>query len=121
MYTRMEAMGVISPIQEPTLWCAGMVVIPKRSGAVRICVDLKPLNESVLCEPHPIPKVDETLAQASGAKIFSKLDVNSGFWQIPLAKELQALEVLRSNLRTAPTPQRTPEYQLVVDMGSGQE
>ena len=89
--TRMEAMGVISPIQEPTPWCAGMVVVPKRSGAVRICVDLKPLNESVLREPHPIPKVDETLAQVSGAKIFSKLDANSGFWQIPLAKESRAL------------------------------
>ena len=83
---RMEAMGVISPIQEPTPWCAGMVVVPKRSGAVRICVDLKPLNESVLREPHPIPKVDETLAQVAGAKVFSKLDANSGFWQIPLAK-----------------------------------
>ena len=68
-----------------------MVVVPKRSGAVRICVDLKPLNGSILREPHPIPKVDETLAQASGAKIFSKLDANSGFWQIPLAKESRPL------------------------------
>jgi hypothetical protein len=89
--TRMEAMGVISPIQKPTTWCAGMVVAPKRSGAVQICVDLKPLNESVIREPHPIPKVDETLAQVSGAKIFSKLDAISGFWQIPLAKESRKL------------------------------
>ena len=89
--TQMEAMGVISPTQEPTPWCTGMVVVPKHSGAVRICVDLKPLNESVLREPHPIPKVDETLAQASGAKIFSKLDANSGFWQIPVAKESRPL------------------------------
>ena len=49
-------------------------------------MDLKPLNESVLREVHPLPKVDETLEQLSGAKIFSKLDVNSGLWQIPLAK-----------------------------------
>ena len=46
--------------------CAGMVVVPKKSGAVRICVDLKPLNENVLREAHPIPKVDETLAQLTG-------------------------------------------------------
>ena len=76
---RMEAMGVISEIRDPTPWCAGMVVVPKRSGAVRICVDLKPLNQSVLREVHPIPKVDETLAQLSGATVFSKLDANSGF------------------------------------------
>ena len=68
-----------------------MVVVPKRSGAVCICVDLKPLNKSVLREPHPIPKVDETLAKSSGAKIFSKLDADSGFWQIPLAKESRPL------------------------------
>lgn len=59
---RMEAMGVISKVDKPTPWCAGMVVVPKKSGAVRICVDLKPLNESVQREVHPLPKVDETLA-----------------------------------------------------------
>ena len=51
------------------------------------CVDLKPLNQSVLCEIHPLPKVNETLTQLSGATIFSKLDANSGFWQIPLEKD----------------------------------
>ena len=59
---RMESMGVISRVDEPTPWCAGMVVVPKKSGSIRICVDLKPLNESVLREVHPLPKVDETLA-----------------------------------------------------------
>ena len=42
---RMEAMGVISKVDQPTPWCAGMVVVPKKEGAIRICVDLKPLNE----------------------------------------------------------------------------
>ena len=39
----------------------------------------------MLREVHPLPAVDETLAQLTGAAIFSKLDANSGFWQIPLA------------------------------------
>ena len=88
---RMESTGVIKKIDEPTSWCAGMVVVPKKEGKIRICVDLKPLNECVLREIHPLPKVDETLAQLSGAKLFSKLDANSGFWQIPLAKNSQQL------------------------------
>ena len=88
---RMEAMGVISKVETPTPWCAGMVVVPKKDGKVRICVDLKPLNASVKRETHPLPKVDDTLAQLSGAKIFSKLDANSGFWQIPLAKQSRHL------------------------------
>ena len=88
---RMEELGVISPVEEPTPWCAGMVVVPKESGSVRICVDLKPLNESVLREVHPLPKVDTTLAQLAGARVFSKLDANSGFWQIPLDKQSRLL------------------------------
>ena len=88
---RMEAMGVIEKVTEPTPWVAGMVVVPKKSGSIRICVDLKPLNESVRREIHPIPKVDETLAQLTGARVFSKLDANSGFWQIPLEEKSKLL------------------------------
>ena len=52
---------------------------------------MKRLNESVLWEVHPIPRVDEVLAQLSGAAVFSKLDANSGFWQIPLSPESHPL------------------------------
>ena len=76
---RMEAVGVISKVDKATPWCAGMVTIPKKSGDVQICVDLKSLNESVLREVHPMPKVDETLAQLAWVAFFSKLDANSGF------------------------------------------
>ena len=88
---RMEALDVIAPVEEPTPWCAGMVVVPKKSNQVRICVDFRALNESVLREVHPLPKVDETLAQMAGATVFSKLDANCGFWQIPLSENCQKL------------------------------
>ena len=84
---RMELMGVVSRVREPTEWCAGMVVVPKTDSSVRICVDLTRLNESVRRERHPLPAVEQTLAQLAGVRVFSKLDANSGFWQIPLAKE----------------------------------
>ena len=58
-------------------------MVPKKAGAIRICVDLKPLNEHVLREVHPLLKVGDILAQMTGA---GKLDANSGFWQISLAK-----------------------------------
>ena len=54
-------------------------------------VDLKPLNENVLRETHPLPGVDETLAQLTGVTVMSKLDANSGLWQIPLAQESREL------------------------------
>ena len=46
----MENMGVISKVDEPMEWCAGMVVVPKPNGKVRTCVDLIKLNESVCRE-----------------------------------------------------------------------
>ena len=57
-------------------------MVPKRNRQVRICVDLTRLNQSVCRERHTLPAVDQTLAQLEGAKVFTKLDANSGFWQI---------------------------------------
>lgn len=85
--SRMEILGVISRVEEPTDWCAGMVVVPKKSGAVRICVDLSKLNESVRREKYILPSVEQTLGMLAGAQIFSKLDANMGFWQIPLSED----------------------------------
>ena len=65
----------------------GMVVVPKPNKKVRICVDLTRLNQSVCRERHPLPAVEQTLAQLAGARVFSKLYANSGFWQIPLSCE----------------------------------
>ena len=83
----MERLGVISRVEEPSEWCAGMVVVPKANGRVRICVDLTKLNENVCRERHPLPAVEQTLAQIAGAQFFSKLDANSGFWQIQLSPD----------------------------------
>ena len=81
---RMESLGVIRRVSQPTECCAGIVVVPKSRDQVRICVDL---TRSVYRERHLLPTVEQVLAQISSARFFSKLDANSGLWQIPLAKE----------------------------------
>ena len=83
--------GVISPVTPPTEWCAGIVPVLKPNGKVRICVDLTELNKAVQLEVHPMPSVDESLAKLGNSKIFSKLDANSGFLQIPLDEESRLL------------------------------
>lgn len=89
---RMESMGVISKVTEPTAWCSGMVVVPKlMKDKLRICLDLTPLNAAVKRERHILPAVDQTLAMMSEAKVFTKLDARSGFWQIPLTPESRPL------------------------------
>ncbi len=88
---RMEDMGVISKVTQPTPWCAGIVVVPKAKGKIRLCVDLTHLNKWVRRERHILLAVDQMLAMLAGAKVFTKLDVTSGFWQIPLSKESKLL------------------------------
>lgn len=70
--TRMEKLGVISKVDEPTEWCAGMVVVPKSNGDVRICIDFTKLNESVKRENYPLPAVEESLAKLANARMFTK-------------------------------------------------
>ena len=82
---RMENMGVVSKVDVPTEWCAGMIVVPKPDGNVRICVDLTKPNENVLRETYPLPKIDNLLSKISESKIFSKLDCK--FWV--LAREIR--------------------------------
>ncbi|UYV66480.1 hypothetical protein LAZ67_4001837 [Cordylochernes scorpioides] len=89
---QMVEKGVIEKVEQPTDWCAPMVIVPKpSSNDLRICVDLTALNKFVKREHYPIPSVEYTLAQMGGAKLFSKLDANSGFWQIPLSEESSSL------------------------------
>ena len=88
---RMERMGVIERVEEYREWCAGMVVAPKTNGDVRICVDLSELNKSVKRETFPLPRVEDTLAMLEGSKVFSKMDANSGFWQVGLSRESRKL------------------------------
>ena len=83
--------GVISPVTAPTEWCGGIVPVLKPNGSVRICVDLTHLNKTVQREIHPTHSEDENLAKLGDSKIFSKVDANSGFWQIPLDDESKLL------------------------------
>ena len=76
--------GVNSPVDQPTDWCAPMMVTLKSNGKVRVCVDLSRLNEFVKRENLPLPAVDTTLGRLAGSTVFTKLDTNSGFWQIKL-------------------------------------
>lgn len=76
--------GVISRVDQPTNWCAPMVVTPKSTVKIRVCVDLSKLNEYVKRENHPLPAVDSALGRLAGSKVFSKLNANSEFWQIKL-------------------------------------
>ena len=92
-----------------------MVAVPKKkNGSVRICVDLQHLNKSVLREVHPLQKVDDILAQLPGARLFSKLDDNSGFWQIPLEKKIASPDYIYYTSWAVLLPARASEQGNVI-------
>ena len=80
---RMRALKVIEPVDEPTPWIVIMVVVNKKDGDVRICTDYTKLNKAVKRKIYTMATVENSLARLDGGRIFSKLDCNSGFWQIP--------------------------------------
>ena len=84
---RMESLGVIQRVQEPSQWVSSMVNVEKKSGKLRICLDLHDLNKNVQHPHYPIKTIDDVLPQLSGAKFFTKLDTTSAYWNVMLDRE----------------------------------
>jgi hypothetical protein len=62
-------------VRGPTPWVSPLVVAPKSSGEIRVCVDMRQVNTAVIRERNPIPTVEESLQELNGAAVFSKLDL----------------------------------------------
>ena len=77
-------MNVIAKVDEPTEWVSSLVIVEKKNGNLRICLDPRDLNKAIMREHYKLPSREEIASQFTGAKIFSKLDASSGFWQVQL-------------------------------------
>jgi hypothetical protein len=83
---RMVKLGVLSPVNEPRAWCHQMVVADKPDGRVRICLDPRLLNKYLRREEFQLPDFEAMAAELSEAKVYSTIDLLSGFWQFGLDK-----------------------------------
>lgn len=88
---RMEKLEVIKEIDEPSDWVSSLVILQKKTGALRVCLDPRDLNKAIKREHFKLPTREEVMAQFSGAKWFSKLDASSGFWQLRFDEESSRL------------------------------
>jgi len=83
----MEKAGVIKESESP--WAAPMVVVKKKDGKLRICVDYRKLNQITQVDAYPMPRVEELLDSVGQSTFITTLDLAKGYWQVPVAPEDQ--------------------------------
>ncbi len=72
--------GAIRDSDSP--YSSNVVLVRKKDGTLRFCVDFRKLNNRTVKDAYAIPRVEDTLHLLAGSKYFSKLDLRSGYWQV---------------------------------------
>jgi ribonuclease HI/transposase InsO family protein len=94
--------GIIAPTRH-SAWCSNLVVVRKKNGGIRLCIDFRNLNLACIKDNYPLPNMETLLQRVTGSKIMSMLDGFSGYNQVLVKKEDQ-------NKTTFTTPWGTFEY-----------
>ena len=74
--------GVIEPSASP--WLSPVVLVKKKDGTIRFCVDYRKLHEVTRKDSYPLPCSGDTIEALAGSKWFSTLDIKSGYWQVEM-------------------------------------
>ena len=77
--------GAIWPSQSP--WCNAVILVRKKDGTLRFCIDFRHLNARTKKDSYLIPKCPETMESLVGAHYFSTMDLKSGFWQVKVSED----------------------------------
>lgn len=78
--SELEEKGLIQPSQSP--YGAPILLVKKKDGGFRMCIDYRALNAITIKNRYPLPRIDELFDRLQGAKVFSKIDLRTGYWQI---------------------------------------
>jgi len=84
----MQDANVIRP--STSAWASPIVLVKKKDGTLRFCVDYRALNKVTVADAFPLPKIDDLLDQLGKCRYFSTLDLKSGYWQIQVHPSSQA-------------------------------
>ena len=76
--------GVVRPSSSP--WASPVVIVTKKDGKPRFCIDYRRLNKVTRRDAYPLPRIDDILDNLRGSRYRSSIDLTSGYWQIPVAE-----------------------------------
>ena len=68
-------------------WSSRIVMVKKKNGKMRMCIDFRQLNEMTVKNAYPAPQTKETLNQLAGNVYFTSFDAQSGYWQCPIEEK----------------------------------
>jgi hypothetical protein len=83
MVNELLEQGVVRPSKSP--YASPAFLVPKKDGEFRLVVDYRRVNGKIVFDAYPMPTIDQALEQFGGARVFSVLDLNSAYFQIPLS------------------------------------
>ena len=72
-------------------WASAEVLVWKKDGSLRFCIDLRKLNARTIWDAYGLPHIDETLDCLKGALLFSSIDLKAGYWQVEMDEDSKAL------------------------------
>jgi hypothetical protein len=82
---RLLGSGLIQPSKSQ--WTSPVVVVEKKNGKKRLCVDYRKLNSVTKKDSYPLPRIDDMLDTLTGSQWFTSLDLSSGFWQVEMEEK----------------------------------
>ncbi len=90
----MLRLGIIEPLKIE--WCHPVVLVPKKDGSIRFCIDFRYLNSVTKFDAYPTPRIGDLTDRLGTSKFLTTIDISKGYWQIPLTQRSRELTAFKT-------------------------